>query len=46
MEIRARVPLSLPNIYYKVTLKYDTFQKATYDSYLMACLVANSRNYR
>lgn len=46
MEIRARVPLSLPNIYYKVTLKYDTFQKATYDSYLMACLVANSKNAR
>lgn len=46
MEIRARVPLSLPNIYYKVTLKYDTFQKVTYDSYLMACLVANSKNAR
>jgi len=44
MEIRARVPLCLPNIYYKVTLKYDTFQKATFDSYLMACLVANSKN--
>lgn len=44
MEIRARVALSLPNTFYRVTLKYDTFEKATFDSYLIACLVANSNN--
>ena len=44
MEIRARVALSLPSTFYKITLKYDTFEKATYDSYLMASLVANSKN--
>ena len=44
MEIRARVALSLPSTLYKITLKYDTFEKATYDSYLMASLVANSKN--
>ena len=43
MEIRARVALSLSSTFYKVTLKYDTFQKATYDSYLIASLVANAR---
>ncbi len=43
MEIRARVALSLPSIFYKATLKYDTFQKATYDSYLMASLIANAK---
>lgn len=46
MEIRAKVNLSLPNTFYKVTLKYDTFEKATYDSYLIASLVANSKNER
>lgn len=43
MEIQARVALSLPNIFYKLTLKYDTFQKATYDSYIIASLVANTK---
>ncbi len=43
MEIRARVSLSLPSTFYKVTLKYDTFQKATYDSYLIASLIANAK---
>ena len=42
MEIRAKVALSLPNKYYKITLKYDTFQKATFDEYLVANLVASS----
>ena len=42
MEIRAKVALSLPNKYYKITLKYDTFQKATWDEYLVANLVASS----
>lgn len=44
MEIRAKVALSLPSTFYKVTLKYDTFQKATYDSYLIASLVKNTKN--
>jgi len=43
MEIKARVALKLPNEYYKVILKYDTFEKATYDSYLIASLVANTK---
>lgn len=43
MEIQARVALSLPNTFYKLTLKYDTFQKATYDSYIIASLVANAK---
>lgn len=44
MEIRAKVALSLPNRFYKVTLKYDTFEKATYDSYLIASVVANAKD--
>ena len=44
MEIRAKVALSLPNKFYKVVLKYDTFEKATYDSYLVASIVANAKN--
>ena len=43
MEIRAKVALSLPNQFYKVILKYDTFEKATYDSYLIASVVANAK---
>ena len=39
MEIRAKVALSLPNDFYKIILKYDTFEKATYDSYLVASIV-------
>lgn len=42
MEIKAKVALSLPNTFYKIILKYDTFQKATYDEYLIANLVINS----
>lgn len=44
MEIQAKVALSLPNTFYKLSLKYDTFQKATYDSYIIASLVANTQN--
>ena len=44
MEIRAKVALSLPNKFYKVVLKYDTFEKATYDSYLVASIAANAKN--
>lgn len=44
MEIRAKVALSLPNKFYKVILKYDTFEKATYDSYLVASIVKNAKN--
>ena len=44
MEIRAKVALSLPNTYYRVILKYDTYEKATYDSYLIASVVANTKN--
>lgn len=44
MEIKAKVALSLPNTFYKVILKYDTFEKATFDSYLIATLVANAEN--
>ena len=44
MELRAKVALSLPNKFYTITLKYDTFEKATYDAYLIASLVANAPN--
>ena len=44
MEIRAKVALSLPNQFYKVVLKYDTFEKATYDSYLIASVVAHAKS--
>ena len=43
MEIKARVALSLPNTFYKVMLRYDTYQKATYDSYLVASLIKNAK---
>lgn len=42
MEIRAKVALTLPNKFYKVILRYDTFEKATYDAYLIASVVVNS----
>lgn len=44
MEIQARVALSLPNKLYKIELKYDTFEKATYDSYLIASIVKNAKS--
>lgn len=43
MQIHARVSLSLPNKFYRTILKYDTFQKATYDSYIIACLIRNAK---
>lgn len=43
MQIHARVSLSLPNKFYRTILKYDTFQKATYDSYIIACLIQNAK---
>ncbi|MGP1413959.1 MAG: hypothetical protein ACTTID_02410 [Bacillales bacterium] len=43
MEIHAKVRLNLPKTLYKLTLKYNTFEKATYDSYIIACLVANTK---
>lgn len=46
MEIKARVALSLPNTFYKIMLRYDTYQKATYDSYLVASLIRNSKNQK
>ena len=46
MEIRAKVALSLPNKFYKVILRYDTFEKATYDSYLVASIVKNAKTKR
>jgi len=44
MELHAKIALSLPNKFYKITLKYDTYQKATYDSYLVASIIANQKN--
>ncbi len=44
MEIKARVALSLPNTFYKVILKYDTYEKATYDSYLIAALISSTKS--
>lgn len=44
MQIHARVSLSLPNKFYRTILKYDTYQKATYDSYIIACLIKNAKN--
>ena len=43
MEIQAKVLLTLPNIFYKLTLKYDTFKKASFDEYIIASLVANTK---
>lgn len=45
MEIKARVVLNLPNTFYKVILKYDTYEKATYDSYLIAALISNTKSH-
>lgn len=42
MEIHAKIALNLPNIFYKITLIYNTFEKATFDSYLIASLVKNT----
>lgn len=39
MIINAKIPLKLPNRFYKIVLKYDTFEKATYDAYLIASLI-------
>ena len=43
MKLSARVPLSLPKIIYNIVLKYDTYEKATFDSYLIAALVKKSK---
>lgn len=42
-EIKANVRLNLPSTFYEVTLKYDTFKKATYDLYLIAALAKNTK---
>ena len=44
MEIHARIPLTLPNEFYRTTLSYDTFEKATFDSYLIGSLVKYEKN--
>ena len=44
MEIKAKVNLKLSSTIYKVILRYDTYQKATYDSYLIASLRKNAKN--
>ena len=41
MEIKAKVALSFSNRFFKVILRYDTYQKATYDAYLVANLILN-----
>lgn len=43
MEIHARIPLTLPNEFYRTTLSYDTYEKATFDLYLAACIVKNAK---
>lgn len=44
MKITAKIPLKLPNKFYKIVLKYDTFEKATYDSYVIASLINSAKN--
>ena len=44
MEIKANIRLNLPSTIYQVTLKYDTFKKATWDLYLIAALAMNAKN--
>ena len=44
MEIKAKINLTLLSIVNRITLKYDTFEKATYDSYLMAALLDNEKD--
>lgn len=44
MEIRANVELNLPSVFYKITLKYDTYKKATFDEYLIAALIINTKS--
>lgn len=43
-QIRAKIALSLPNTFYKLVVKYDTFEEATFDSYLVASLIKNSNS--
>ncbi len=44
MEIKANIRLNLSSTIYQVTLKYDTFKKATWDLYLIAALAKNAKN--
>ena len=44
MEIHARVALTLPNEFYRTKLSYDTYEKATYDVYLIAALRKHESN--
>jgi len=43
MKINAQIALSLPNTFTRVELKYDTFEKATYDEYLVASIIKNAK---
>jgi hypothetical protein len=44
MEITARVQLNIPTTIYEVNLEYDTYTKATFDSYLIAVLYKNAKS--
>ncbi len=43
MELRAKIALTLPNTFFKITLTYDTFEKATFDSYLIASVISSAK---
>lgn len=42
--IIAKVQLNLPNQLFNLSLKYDTYEPASFDRYLIASLVKNSKN--
>lgn len=44
MSLQVNLKLKLSKILKKITVKYNTFEKATYDEYLIASLVLNSKS--
>ena len=44
MSLRVNLKLKLSKIVKRITVKYNTFEKATYDEYLIASLVLRSKS--
>lgn len=44
MSLRVNLKLKLSKVIKKITVKYNTFEKATYDEYLIASLVLHSKS--
>lgn len=44
MQFKAKLKMELSNVVNKISLKYDTYEKSTYDYYLVTSIYKNSEN--